>query len=79
MKKISFNDVYKKIEEAPDGYVPRECYEAALERAQKLDDICRYLRDENRELKTLVVQVADAIRAFNKVIGEKGFIKDDKD
>ena len=79
MNDISFTEVKKKLDDAPEGYVPRECYDAVLQRANKLDDICRYLRKENRELKATAIQVTKAIQALNKIVGEKGLVKHDKD
>ena len=76
------NDVKDKINNAPEGYVPKECYEAALERANKLDDLCRIIRKENKELRSMIIKVVDAIWAFNDVIdgaSKKGLVKDDKD
>ena len=79
MNNISFKEVRKKLDDAPEGYVPRECYDAVLQRANKLDDLCRYLREENIELKATAIRVTNAIQAFNKIIGEKGLVKNDKD
>lgn len=81
-KDISFEEVKKKLDDAPEGYVPRECYDAVLQWANKLDDICRNIRKENKELRSMIVKVVDAICAFNDIIGranEKGLVKNDKD
>lgn len=62
------NNIKDKIDNSPEGYVTKECYDAVLERANKLDDICRSLRQENHVLRGMMVKVVDAICAFNEVI-----------
>jgi hypothetical protein len=82
MNDISFEEVRKKLDDAPEGYVPRECYETVLKRANKLDDICRSIRKENKELRSMIIKVVDAIWAFNDVIdgaSKKGLVDNDKD
>ena len=82
MNDISFKEVKKKLDDAPEGYVPRECYEAVLQRANKLNDLCRSIRKENDELRSMIIEVCEAICVFNDVVdraNEKGLVKDDKD
>ena len=71
-----------KMDGAPEGYISRECYEAAKMRADRLEDMWRAEHEENKKMKSLIETICQAIRGFNEVIdraNKKGHVENDKD
>ena len=78
---ISFEDVRKKLDAAPEGYVPKECYDASKIRADRLEDMWRAEHEENKKMKDLMETICLAIRGVNEIIDQankKGTVKNDK-
>lgn len=67
-KAISFEEIEKKLDDAPEGYVPRECYEAAKMRADRLEEMWRAEHKELKMAKGIIETICMAINAFNNVI-----------
>jgi len=76
-KDISFEEVKKKLDDAPEGYVPRECYDAAKMRADKLEEMWRAEHKELKIAKGTIETICIAIKAFNNVIDKEN--DNDKD
>lgn len=79
---LDIAEIRTKIDNAPEGYIPRECYEAAKTRADRLEDMWRREHEENKKMKSLIETICLAIHSFNEIVeshNKKGLIKDDKD
>lgn len=52
-KDISFEDVRKKLDAAPEGYVPKEYYEVEKMRADRLEEMWRAEHNENKRFRKM--------------------------
>lgn len=52
-KDISFEDVRKKLDAAPEGYVPKEYYEVEKMRADRLEEMWRAEHADNKRFRRM--------------------------
>lgn len=60
------NDIKRRIDEAPEGYIPIECYEATKMRADKLEKMWRAEHSENKRFREMYDQICEALLFINK-------------
>lgn len=61
MNDISFEEIRKKLDDAPEGYVPRECYEAAKMRADKLEEMWRTEHADNKRFRRMYDSICELL------------------